>query len=157
MNSTTPKNSAGFVTELSSPEKIRKAYDMVNDTRHFLVRKINRFGFKQKRLIWFNKDDLTFHVTNLTLKSHKIHKLKAISHFIKRNDRKVSIQFDNDINTRDLHVVFDSALELYEFNELAGSMSTLLQETQFKTRKSLIFTHESDPGNIPGRNSRKYT
>ncbi|CAG9311592.1 INPP5D [Blepharisma stoltei] len=144
--------------EAFSLERYQVAYDSVNDTRHFLVKKINRYGFKQKRLVWFCKDDFSFHITNLTLKSHKIHEMRNISQFIKKGKRKLSIRFENDSKIRDILILFNSALELYEFNSLAQNMIHLLNESQCKTEKFSVVSQESSesPTNS-ARTSRKYT
>ena len=131
--------------------------DELNDSKHYSVKKINRYGFKQKRYIWFSKVDMSFHIANTKYRNHKTYELKHVAHFVKRGKRekKISVEFEEESKQKELQLVFTSVEDLEDFFELTEKMLSCLQETKFQSKNRVIITQQLTEK--PSKSLRKYT
>ena len=130
-----------------------------SESRHYFVRKVNHYGFKQKRLIWLELLNFKLHISDLTMKNHKIYEMRRLAHFVRRGDqeKKLSIIFKEGSNQKDLHLIFSSLEELDEFFAIAEESLMLKLDSKLQMKKTLFFTQQLSSVRKPGKSQRKYS
>ena len=137
----------------------RAAESRATESRHYFVRKVNHYGFKQKRLVWLELLNFKLHISDLSMKNHKIYEMRKLAHFVRRGDqeKKLSILFKEGSNQKDLHLVFSSLEELNEFFAIAEESLMLKLDGKLQIKKTLFFTQQLSNVRKPGRLQRKYS
>lgn len=122
-------------------------------SRHYLVKKINRYGVKQKRLTWFDFADSTFNISTVENKGTKQFAIKKIMHFMKKANNCIVVEFYKEVNAKKLSLVFSNEEELNECMELAQRMQRALRESKFQSKQSVIFKEVV----LQNKEGRKFT
>lgn len=137
----------------------RAAESRATESRHYFVRKVNHYGFKQKRLVWLELLNFKLHISDLSMKNHKIYEMRRLAHFVRRGDqeKKLSILFKEGSNQKDLHLVFSSLEELNEFFAIAEESLMLKLDGKLQIKKTLFFTQQLSNVRRPGKMQRKYS
>ena len=108
-------------------------------SRHYVVKKINRYGVKQKRATWFDYDNSNFNIATVENEDVKSFSIKLIMHFIKKAKNQITVNFYKEVNAKKLDLVFSNEEELSEYIEIAQKMQQSLRESKFQSKQSVIF------------------
>ena len=112
-------------------------------SRNYYVKKINRFGIKQKRIVWFEFKDSSFHISKLEKKDHQNFSIRFIKKFIKKlNTCQLDIEFYKEAKYKNLNLVFSNEAEMEEFLEIAQKLQGSLRESKFQVKHSVIFAQD---------------
>jgi hypothetical protein len=126
----------------------------LQDSRHFLVKKKNRYGLMQKRIIWLSYSSFSVSIAGLKMKSVSTYDLSSVAHFIRKGkgQRKVLMEFN--ARDKDIFIVFTNADEVSEFLAIAQRFIHSKSSCKLKARQDLVFTQEIAGGR---RTSKRYT
>ena len=117
--------------------------EVLGVSRNYYVRKINRFGIKQKRIVWFEFKDSSFHISKLEKKNHQNFSIRFIKKFIKKlNTLQLDIEFYKEAKYKNLNLVFSNETEMEEFLEIAQKLQSSLRESKFQVKHSVIFAQD---------------
>jgi hypothetical protein len=112
-------------------------------SRNYYVKKINRFGIKQKRMIWFEFEDCSFHISKVDKKNHKNFSIKFIKKFLKKSNLShLNIELCPEAKYKTLNILFANDEELNEFLEIAQKLQRSLRESKFQAKQSVIFAQD---------------
>jgi endonuclease/exonuclease/phosphatase family metal-dependent hydrolase len=141
-----------MITMISS--KLNAPVSTETASRNYFVKKVNRYGIKQKRIAFFSFTDCTFNIETVEQKNLKTFQIKQIKKFIQKGSNStVVIDFYKEVNAKKLTLVFFSDEEMTEFLGIAQKLQYSLRESKFQAKQSVIFTQ--DVSNM--KDSRKFT
>ncbi|OMJ70488.1 hypothetical protein SteCoe_31533 [Stentor coeruleus] len=83
--------------------------------KKYEIKKENRFGFNQKRTVWFDQQTMSFNIATRDMKNKKTFQLSQIKTFIRtKKPNKIIVDF-HDKKLKKLILIFDKVPQLDEF------------------------------------------
>jgi hypothetical protein len=124
-NEEDPTSDAEHSSDNEESEPPEQLEDQLSDSRRWVVKKVNRYGFKQRRICWFDLVSNKFHITDTKNKNphaydiRQFHTVAIISS--KPQPRNLTILF-SDFNAKNLNLVFASHEELMDFHSFCTEL-----------------------------------
>lgn len=161
--------SLGYSIEFQNSERAKNFLDIMSflisklvpitthheeTSRHYFIKKVNRYGIKQKRITWFDFNDNTFNISNIDNKGTKKFDIRHISHFTKKgNSNSVIVDFCVEIKAKSINLVFFNDVEMNEYIDIAQKLQQSIRESKFQGKQSVIFKEVV----ANNKESRKFT
>lgn len=126
------------VLEVFHKPKVVHEAQLHVDCKKYDIKKENRFGFNQKRTVWFDQPTMSFNIATRDMKEKKTFPISHIKTYIRtKKPNKMIVDF-HDQKTKKLILIFDTSSQFDEFLKTSENLTKAEGLAKLETTEHVV-------------------